>query len=325
MIQSHKWVVLIAALFIAVVLYSQETVEAIVAIVNDDIITLSEYKAEHEALYNFLRSQLQGEEFDKQYEAQKKELLERMITERLLLQEARKQDLNIEEQLRMYIDNIKTQNNIESDEELRRQMAQQGIDFEVWKNQQEKGLLQQAVVFNEVGRNIAIDETDVINYYDQNPDRFTDPTEYRIRAIFISSEDKSEDDTRKKMADIDKKLAAGENMAALAEQYSEGPEKETQGDLGAFKEGDLAEPLRKAVENITVGSMTSWIQMPNGWFRIKLEDRKESRLKPFEEVREEIENMLFNQEQQKRLREYLEELKNRSFIKILISDPLRYR
>jgi len=325
MIQSHKWVVLIAALFIAVVLYSQETVEAIVAIVNDDIITLSEYKAEHEALYNFLRSQLQGEEFDKQYEAQKKELLERMITERLLLQEARKQDLNIEEQLRMYIDNIKTQNNIESDEELRRQMAQQGIDFEVWKNQQEKGLLQQAVVFNEVGRNIAIDETDVINYYDQNPDRFTDPTEYRIRAIFISSEDKSEDDTRKKMADIDKKLAAGENMAALAEQYSEGPEKKTQGDLGAFKEGDLAEPLRKAVENITVGSMTSWIQMPNGWFRIKLEDRKESRLKPFEEVREEIENMLFNQEQQKRLREYLEELKNRSFIKILISDPLRYR
>ncbi len=325
MIQSNKWVVLIAALFIAVVLYSQETVEAIVAIVNDDIITLSEYEAEHEALYNFLRSQLQGEEFDKQYEAQRKELLERMITERLLLQEARKQDLNIEEQLRMYIDNIKTQNNIESDEELRRQMAQQGIDFEMWKVQQEKGLLQQAVVFSEVGRNIAIDETDVINYYDQNPDRFTDPTEYRIRAIFISSEDKSEDDAREKMADIDEKLAAGEDMAALAEQYSEGPEKETQGDLGAFKEGDLAEPLQRAVENITVGSMTSWIQMPNGWFRIKLEERKESRLKPFEEVREEIENMLFNQEQQKRLKEYLERLKNRSFIKILISDPLRYR
>jgi parvulin-like peptidyl-prolyl isomerase len=325
MIQSLKWIVLIAALLIAVVLYGQETVEAIVAIVNDDIITLSEYKAEHEVLYNFLRSQLQGEEFDKQYEAQRKELLERMITERLLLQEAREQDLNIEEQLRMYIDNIKTQNNIGSDEELRRQMAQQGIDFEVWKKQQEKGLLQQSVVFNEVGRNIAIDETDVINYYDQHPDRFTEPTEYSIRAIFVSSEDKSEDDERVKMAEIDEKLAAGEEMAALAEQYSEGPEKETQGDLGTFKQGELAEPLQTAVENIDVGSMTSWIQMPNGWFRIKLEERKESRLRPFEEVREEIENMLFNQEQQRRLQEYLEGLKNRSFIKILISDPLRYR
>lgn len=325
MIQSHKWVVLVAGLLIAGMLHGQEIVEAIVAIVNDDIITLSEYKAEHEALYTFLRSQLKGEEFEKQYEAQKKELLDRMITERLLLQEARKNDLNIEEQLRMYIDNIKDQNNIGSDEELRRLMAQQGIDFEVWKKQQERGLLQQAVVFNEVGRNITIDETDVINYYDQHPDQFTEPTEYKIRAIFISSEDKSGDEARRKMEEIDEKLAAGEDMAALAEQYSEGPEKESQGDLGTFKERELAEPLQKAVENLETGSMTSWIQMPNGWFRIKLEERKERRLKPFEEVRDEIENMLFSQEEQKRLQEYLEALKNRSYIKILISDPLRYR
>lgn len=325
MIQSHKWVVLVAGLLIAGMLYGQEIVEAIVAVVNNDIITLSEYKAEHEALYTFLRSQLEGEEFDKQYEAQKKELLERMITERLLLQEANKMDLNIEEQLRMIIDNIKAQNNIGSDEELRRLMAQQGINFEAWKKQQERGLLQQAVVFNEVGRNITIDETDVINYYDQHPDQFTEPTEYRIRAIFISSEDKSGEEAQRKMEEIDEKLAAGEEMAALAEKYSEGPEKESQGDLGTFKEGELAEPLQKAVEDLSIGSMTSWIQMPNGWFRIILEERKESRLKPFEEVRDEIENMLFNQEQQKRLQEYLEELKNRSYIKILISDPLRYR
>jgi peptidyl-prolyl cis-trans isomerase SurA len=324
MIHSHKWVVLVAGLLIAGMLCGQEIVEAIVAIVNDDIITLSEYQAEHEALYQFLRSQLEGEEFDKQYEAQKSELLERMITERLLLQEASKMDLNIEEQLRMVINNIKTQNNISSDEELRRLMAQQGIDFEAWKKQQERGLLQQAVVFNQVGRNITIDETDVINYYDQHPDQFTEPTEYRIRAIFISSEDKTAEEARKKMEEIDEKFAAGEGMAELAEHYSEGPEKESQGDLGTFKEGELAEPLQKAVENLAIGSMTSWIQMPNGWFLIKLEEKKESRLKPFEEVSGEIEEMLFNREQQKRLRQYLEELKNRSYIKVLISDPLRY-
>ncbi len=62
--RSHKCVVLAAVLLTAAVLYSQEIVEAIVAIVNDEIITLSEYKAEHEALYTFLRSQLKGEEFE---------------------------------------------------------------------------------------------------------------------------------------------------------------------------------------------------------------------------------------------------------------------
>lgn len=325
MIRIHKCVVLAALLLFIGVLYGQEIVEAIVAVVNDDIITLSEYKAENEDLYNFLRMQFKGEEFNKQYEAQRKGLLERMITERLLLQEARKMDLNIEEQLRMMIDNIKTQNNIGSDEELRRLMAQQGINFDVWKQQQERGLLQQAVVFNEVGRNISIDETDVVNYYDQHPERFTEPTEYRIRAIFISSEGKSEEEARMKMAEIDKRLAAGEDMGALAEKYSEGPEKESQGDLGTFKEGELAEPLQKAVENLTTGSMSSWIQMPNGWFRIKLEEKKERRLKSFEEVKKEIEDMLFSQEQQKRVQDYLERLKNRSYIKILIPEPWNYR
>ena len=323
--QSNKLVVLAAVLLTAMFLYGQETVEAIVAIVNDDVITLFEYKAEHESLYQFLRSQLQGEEFSKQYEAQKKELLERMITERLLLQEARKSNLNVNEQLRMYIDNIKTQYNIESDEELRRQMAQQGIDFEVWRRQQEKALLQQAVIFSEVGRNIVIDETDVVNYFDQHPDEFTDPTEYKLRAISISSEEKNDDEVRVKIQEIDEKLAAGEDMAALASQYSEGPEKESQGDLGTFKQGELAGPLQSAVENLEAGDMTSWIQMPNGWYRIKLEEKKESRLKPFEEVKGEIENKLYNQEQQKKIQEYVEELKKRSYIKILIPDPLKYR
>ncbi|MDH4217833.1 MAG: peptidyl-prolyl cis-trans isomerase [Candidatus Aminicenantes bacterium] len=323
--QSHKLVVLAAVLLTAMFLYGQETVEAIVAIVNDDVITLFEYKSEHESLYQFLRSQLQGEEFSKQYEAQKKELLERMITERLLLQEARKSNINVNEQLRMYIDNIKTQYNIGSDEELRRQMAQQGIDFEVWRRQQEKALLQQAVIFSEVGRNIVIDETDVVNYFDQHPDEFTDPTEYKLRAISISSEEKNDDEVRTKIQEIDEKLAAGEDMATLASQYSEGPEKESQGDLGTFKQGELAGPLQNAVENLEAGDMTSWIQMPNGWYRIKLEEKKESRLKPFEEVKSEIENKLYNQEQQKKIQEYVEELKKRSYIKILIPDPLKYR
>jgi len=323
--QSRKLVVLAAVLLTAMFLYGQETVEAIVAIVNDDIITLFEYKAEHESLYQFLRSQFQGEEFSKQYEAQRKDLLERMITELLLLQEARKNNINVNEQLRMFIDNIKTQYNIGSDEELRRQMAQQGINFEAWKRQQEKALLQQAVVFSEVGRNIVIDETDVVNYFDQHPNEFTVPTEYKLRAISVSSEGKDEDDVRAKIEEIDGKLAAGENLATLAGQYSEGPEKESQGDLGTFKQGELAEPLQKAVEYLEVGDLTSWIQMPNGWYRIKLEEKKESRRKLFEEVKSEIEEKLYNQEQQKKIQEYIEELKKRSYIKILITDPLRYR
>jgi parvulin-like peptidyl-prolyl isomerase len=307
------------------VLLGQEVVDAIVAVVNDDIITLSEYLAEHDMLYEVLRSQYQGEEFKENYEAQKGALLERMITERLLLQEARKKDLNVDDQLRMFIENIKTQYNFGSDDEFRRALAQQGMDYEAWRAQQERTLLQQMVIYSEVGRSIAIDETDVINYYDQHPQEFTEPEEYKLGGIIILSEGKTEEEIESIKREIDQKLAEGEDLATLAAQYSDGPQKESKGDMGTFARGQLAENLQRVVENMEVGSFSHWIQMPNGWYLIKLEGKKASRLKPFEEVKKEIEDKLFNQEQQVKIASYIKELKSRSYIKILIPDPLKYR
>ncbi len=315
------WIILLGAGFIA----GQEVVDAIVAIVNDDIITLSDYRAEHDMMYELLRSQLQGEEFTKQYEARKEGLLDSMITERLLLQEAQKKDINVDEQLRMFIDSIKTQYSIGSDDELRRALAQQGMDFEAWKSQQERVLLQQTVIYSEVGRTIAVDETDVINYYNLHPEEFTDPEEYKLRGIILLSEENSEEEIQRKKTEIDEKLAAGEDLSVLAGEYSDGPQRESQGDMGTFQKGQLAENLQQAVENLDEGSLTHWIQMPNGWYLIKLEEKKESRLRLFEEVKKEIEDKLFNQEQQAKVEEYIKDLKSRSYIKILIPDPLKYR
>jgi peptidyl-prolyl cis-trans isomerase SurA len=321
--------VLILILLSVGFLFGQEVVDAIVAIVNDDIITISDYMAEHDTIYQLLRSQLQGEEFSKQYEKEKEGLLEKMITERLLLQEAMRQDVrstaNVDEQIRMMIDNIKTQYNIGSDDEFKRVMAQQGIDYNAWIAQQEKTVLQQALIFSEVGRSIAIDETDVVNYYDLHPDEFTDPPTYTLRGIYISSEDKSEEAALAKMKEVDEKLEAGEEMESIAGQYSEGPEKESQGDIGTYKKGEMDKTLEQAVANLEEGNLTSWIKIPTGWFLLKLEEKTESQLRSFEEVKKEIENKLFMQEQQVRIQAYLEDLKKRSYIKILIPDPLKHR
>jgi parvulin-like peptidyl-prolyl isomerase len=310
-------------------LFGQEVLDAIVAIVNDDIITISDYKREHDMIYEVLRSQFQGEEFTKQYEREKEAILERMITEKLLLQEAMRQDIrstaNVDEQIRTLIDNVKAQYNIGSDEEFKRMMAQQGIVYERWIEQQEKNILQQALIFSEVGRSIAIDETDVVNYYDLHPEEFTELPTYKLRGIYVSSEDKSEEDARLKMEEIDRKIAAGEKLEDLAGEYSEGPEKESQGDIGTYKKGDMDKTLEQAVENLEEGAMSSWVKIPTGWFLLKMDEKTGSRLKAFEDVKKEIENRLFLQEQQVKIQAYMEDLKKRSYIKIMIPDPLKYR
>lgn len=320
---------LLLALYSIGFLFGQEVVDAIVAIVNDDIITMSDYMTEHDMIYQVLRSQFQGEEFTKRYEREKQGLLERMITDLLLSQEATRQDIrstvDIDGQIRGIVDSIKKQYEIASDEEFKRMMAQQGVDYNSWIAQQEKGILQQALIFSEVGRSIAIDETDVVNYYDLNPEEFTELPRYKLKGIYISSEDKSEEDAQAKMKEVDEKVAAGEDIGSLAGQYSEGPEKESEGDLGEFKKGEMDATLEQAVADLAEGDLSSWIKIPTGWFLLKLEEKTESRLKPFEEVKKEIENRLFIQEQQVKIQAYLEDLKKRSYINILIPDPLKNR
>lgn len=308
----------------ATFLFTQEIVEAIVVVVNDEVITLSQYKAKHEELLQSLRAQLQGEEFRKQYESLRKDILENMIIEVLLLQEAKKQGINVNEQVNMAIQKIKEDNNIQTDEDLRQALAQQGMDLESFRKRMEEDILKQNIIFSEVGRSIVIDDTDVVNYYKQHPDEFTVPLEYTLSAIYLSTEGKSEEEFLAKKKEIDEKIAAGEDFASLAGEYSEGPEKESQGDLGSFKEGELAENLRKAVEDLKEGETTSWIEISNGWYLLKMRERKESHLQTFEEARKTIEEKLYQEQQDKKYNEFMTKLRERSFVKILIPNPLDF-
>ncbi len=303
---------------------AQGTIEAIVAIVNDDIITLSDYKSEQELLYNSLQSQMQGEEFEKQYRSMRKELLDKMITELILSQEAEKKGLNVNERLKMMIENIKNENNIESDQALIKALAQQGVDFNVWKEENRKMLLRQGVIYSEVGSSIAIDDSEIVNYYKQHPEKYTEPVEYTLQAVYISSEGKIEEEIQGKKDEIRGKLDAGEDFSTVASAYSEGPEKDANGDLGSFKRGELAKNLEQAVEGLKEEQLTPWIETPNGWYILKLKDRKESHLKAFEECRGGIEEKLFGERNQQKLQEYLQKLKKDSYIKILIPDPIDF-
>lgn len=324
MIKIRGYVVAFMILAGAVFLRPQEVVEAIVAIVNNDVITLSEYKQQHDAFYQALQMQFQGEEFDMRYAQLKKELLETMITDLLLNQEAKKQSLDVSEQLRMMIDNMKKEYGFESDEQMRRTMQQQGIDFEGWRKQQEQILMRQAVIFTQVGRDIVIDDTEIVNYYRMHSEEFIEPEQFTLKAVTIAEEGKSTETLEAKKAEVDAKIEAGENFGSLASEYSEGPEKDAQGDLGSFDKGEMEQTLEQAVETLEVGGVSSWLNVRGGWYRLQLVDKKPERLKSFEEVRNAIEQKIFEEEQRTKLDAYLEDLKKRSFIKILLPDPLKF-
>jgi parvulin-like peptidyl-prolyl isomerase len=308
--------------FVAVAgLFGQDLVEAIVAVVNDDIITLSEYKQEYTSRMRMLRAQLQGEELIKQQEFMKENLLESLITDVLLLQEARKLNLNVSEQVRMTLENIKRENNLKTDEDLKRALAQQGIAYEDFLKQMEQNMLKQNIIFNKVGSKIAIDDSEIVSYYKVHQEDFIEPVEYTLKMIYIAEEGKSSEEVESKKEQIDQKIDANEDFGQVAGELSEGPEKDAQGDLGSYKKGELQQDLEQAVEDLEVGAVTPWLSMQGAWVRLKLVEKKDRRLKEFQEVRKEIEGIIFEEMQQEELEKYMLEIRSKSYIKILIGNP----
>lgn len=304
---------------------SQKVIEEIVAIVNDDIITRSEFRAAYETNYQLFRAQFKGEEFNRQLERMKKNLMDTLITDILLLQEANKlENINIDEQVRLYIDNLKKENNINSDEDLKQILKQEGTSFEEWTRRLREGVMKDAVLTSEVRRNIVIDEAEIVSYHKLHPEEFTEPPEFKLKAITLTSGSGSDEGIEAKKQEINSKIAAGEDFGALASEYSEGPEKESSGDLGNFKKGDLAKELEEPVENLKQGEVTPWIQFRNAWYLLKLVEKKEARLKPFEDARDDIERRLLGEKAQVKFEEFMKELKEKSYIKILNPNPLDF-
>ncbi len=314
------WLVVLIMISSALLL-SGDVVEEIVAIVNGDVITLSEYREQFNSMVKMLRAQLSGEQYFREYERLKESLLDMMITDLLLLQKAREQNLNVKEQLKATIERIKEENHISSDEELIRAMAAQGIEYNVWVKELEENLLRQAVIYMEVDRTIVLDEAEIVSYYKKKPEEFVVPPEYRIKALYLASTTSPEYQLEEKRKTISEKLMNGVAFEELVAEFSEGP-KENGGDLGFFKKGELEKAIEEAVEKLKPGEISPWIQARNGWYLVKLEEKKESYQKTFDQARQEIEQKLYTQKREQKINEYVKKLKEESYIKILNPNPL---
>lgn len=301
---------------IALSLFGSEVVDRIVAIVNEDIITLSDIKKVDLNIRIALSTKYQGPELEEKIESARKELLEDLIEKKLLLAKAKEDGIDVENEKKMVIENILKENNLSSEKDLEEIMKNEGINYSAWKEELKNNLLQQKVIRKYVDSNISVDNAEMLEYYRKHPDEFTEPEEVKIKGIFF--EDKEGVEERMKKIEEELKNKSFEDVASI---YSEGPEKERNGDLGTFKKGEMDKNLENHVFSMKVGELTPWIKTSKGYYILKLEERKEAKLKSFDEARDEILDKIIESKREPLLKKFFEDLKARSYIKILIPDP----
>lgn len=299
------------------VLAQTETIERIYAVVNDQLITYSELKNTELQMTQALTERFKGEELKAELDKMKKDLLDTLIKQKLILSKAKGKNYDVGYQVDSIIKGIKQENNLASDDDLRKALAGQGIDYETWREQLISHQIQSQLVYDEIGSKIKIDNSQIMGYFRDNQKTFTVPLTLTLDAIYLPSTLAADALTAQKK-EIDLALENKQSFKEIADKYSQLTTEENKARLGTFKSGELDPKLEEQAKLLTaVGAVTPWVETENGSYRLSLVERVDEHLREYKDVRADIENFLREQIQAEKLDKYIEELRRSSYIKII--------
>ena len=313
-------IAILASLLPSMLRASGNVVEEIIARVNNDIITLSDYQKAEAGLPEQIQQECQGCPQDKvaaMLADEKKNLLRSLIDNSLLIQRAQDLNISVDTDVVKQLDQIRQQNNLPSMEALQKAVESQGIGWEDYKEQLKDSLLTQRVIQQEVGSTIKISNEDVQKYYDEHKADFVKPEEVDISEIFFKTDGKTpaEVTTIEQKADVVlKRINAGEDFGALARRNSEGPTASDGGELGIHKRGELAPEMENAVFSLHKGDTTGLIHTSGGIEILHVNQHFDAGQQPLDKVEMDIENHLYQQQIQPAMRQYLDKLRRDSYV-----------
>src|SRR6266480_1304990 len=277
---------------------SGKTVEEIIARVNNEIITRSEYNKARQTAEEEAKSECQNrctpEQLQIAIEDGQKNTLRTLVDQSLLVQRAKDMGVSVEPELIKKLDAIRTENKLASMEELEKAVSGQGMNWEDFKNNIRSTLLTQRVISSEVGSHITISDEEVTKYYEAHKTEFVRPEQVALREIVVSTEGKKPEDLpdlKKKAETALKRVQDGEDFGEIAKRLSDGSTKSQGGFLGIYKRGELSKELED-LEHYDEGEQS------------------------LAKVKNEIMDKLYGGRMEPAMREYLKTLREQSYVVI---------
>lgn len=297
------------------------TVEEIVAKVNGDIITRSELERSRRQLEDGLKQRnLQPDELERTRAEVEKNILRDKIDQLLLIQRGRELDINVDPEVSKYLADIQLRTKVADPEKFQQMVKEQtGQSYEDYKAEVRNGMLTQRVLRQEVGGRIPVPRADIEKYYNEHKSEFVRQDEVFLREILVSTENKDDAGVaaaEKKAKDIVARARKGERFGDMARQVSEAVTARSDGELGAFKRGELNKQIEDIVFAQERGYVTDPIRVQNGYLILKVEERFRPGQATLEEVEQQIVDRLYRPKFEPMAREYLTKLRAGAFLEI---------
>ena len=293
---------------------------AIVAIVNDEIITLHEVNRDAQPAVS--EAEKKGPLDDAARSRIRRMALDHLIEKKLTEQKIKELSIRVsEEEIRQAIDDVRKQNNIPSQEALVAALAGQGLSYDQYRSQLQEQIEKLKLVSIEVRAKVQVGEAEMRDYYSANLAKYTEEESYRARHIFFKTGEKATPDeiqrTKTTALSVLNDAKSGKDFAELAKKFSEDPAaRKDGGDLGSFKKGDMQPELEKTILSLKPGEVSELVSTPIGFHIIKLEARVAGTTRPFESVKAEIEEIIYRKKSEERFGQWVKELRGKASVEI---------
>lgn len=329
------------AFVVATPLVADTVVEEIVARVNGDIVTRSEFQRSRQQLVNEAKDKY-GPQADQMVASKEKDVLRDLIDQALLVQKGKDLGITGDTELIKRLDEMRKQMGLDSIEDngtgtsLQKAAEEQGVSWEDFKQNTKNQIVTQQVIGREVGSRLQITEADIKKFYTDHQKEFDEPEQVRLSEILVSptpvmrGEDPSDPKKKQDLPATPEQLAAAEQKANdllnqikgdakfedVAKKSSDGPTAAQGGDLGYFKRGSLAGELETKTFAMKPGEMTDVIRTKQGFIILKVTEYHAAGLVPLKDAEPQIQEALYVERIQPALRAYLTKLREEAFIDI---------
>ncbi|MFE8604907.1 peptidylprolyl isomerase [Archangium violaceum] len=312
---------MVAALLLNGAVARAELVDRVAAVVNRDVIALSE--VEKRAAPELARLNSAVRDPKQRAEERAKVLktsLNTLIGEKLMEGEIRELGLAAtESELEAAISDVKRQNNVTDEASFERLLSGEGFTVKTYKEFLRNQMSRMKLVQMKVTPKVKVSEEDLKAAYTQYAKLESGDAEVHARHILVQVDAKA---TPEQVETANKKAQAlavearkpGVDFAELAKKKSEGPSASDGGDLGFFRRGVMVPAFERVAFTLKEGEVSEPVRTQFGWHVLKVEERRAVDVAPFEQVKGELENRLKMQKTEKFVEQYVQELRQKASI-----------
>jgi len=300
--------------------FAQEPVEVngIAAVVNGDVITISQVQSLSAPRVKQLRAQFTGEELEKQLKAARELALKDLIDRQLVLQAFKKEKYEIPDHIvEERVHEIIRQNFGGDRNTFIKTLEAQNYTLGEFKQKEMEQMIVQAMRSHNVKTKNIISPTKIEDYYRKHREEFTSKETIKLRMIMIPGQkDTATAPAQKALAEeVLGRLAGGAEFDRTAQVYSEDSTRDNGGDWGWIEHNTLAGPLEKVAFNMPVGRISNIIDYAGNYYILKVEDKQGGTTKSLAEVRADIEKKLIQEEAQQIQERWIASLREKAYIK----------